>query len=61
LHGKFFEFVILISEDPSGPKRLSKKFAQFLDGKVNVPISWFYFTSRPCLTTSRIDWKLRDN
>jgi hypothetical protein len=30
---EFFEFVVLVTEDPFGPKRLSKKFAQFLTGR----------------------------
>jgi hypothetical protein len=32
-HHKFFEFVILITEDPFGPKKLPEKVARFLVGR----------------------------
>jgi hypothetical protein len=30
---EFFKYVILINEDPFGKKRISEKFARFLDSK----------------------------
>jgi hypothetical protein len=32
-HDKFFEFVVQITGDPFGPKKLPEKFSQFLAGQ----------------------------
>jgi thiazole synthase ThiGH ThiG subunit len=47
-HDKFFEFNVLITEDPFGAKRLPEKFAQFLASWGSPAGSQLWILSMAC-------------